>query len=141
MVVSCLLWGYQCDVFPVERDEEFVTKTLVPETLAFWNHVQAGTRPPPDPSDECKAAILRLFPESEPERFIESDADMDDLDSRYFVLKEQADALKAEMNGIKNEFRDRLEDAEGVAFEDGRTWTHRGKNGKRRLTPPRRAWK
>ena len=139
MVCAVLLWGYQLKCYEVPRDEKFITGTLVPETTRLWGHVEAGTRPDPDPSKECTATIKRLFPDAEPEKWLLVDEVTDYLDVTYFGLKEQADHLAERMADIKNQMRDKLENAEGVVMDDGRKWSHRGKNGKRKLLPPRKA--
>lgn len=123
MWIAVLGNGLEFKWHPVARDQELLDRIL-PRLDRFWQRVQERDPPPIDGSKSTTDALRHVHGDGDPEKAIE-------LDWEYAAKAEQleaADAVakraQADVDKLKNEFRDALGDATTGLMPDGSriTW-------------------
>lgn len=88
----------------------------------FWmNHVVTGVMPPVDGSDECAAALGRLYGGGDRDVVV-ADLAMEELARGYFEAKKSADRAKDELTLAVNRIKEAIGDKHGI---DGMGWKAR----------------
>lgn len=98
--IACLIGGNHFVWKEVERNEDDI-KALIEIEEKFWTKVLTKTMPDVDGSDSCTEALKEKFSGGNLEA-IELDAAASAQIARYFILKEQADSIKTQMDTIRN---------------------------------------
>jgi putative phage-type endonuclease len=95
------------------RDAAFWTSILELETRFIDDHLWPNIPPEPDGSRSSREAIGRLFPEDDGE-MIPADAETTSLVERILDGDAKADALKAELDGMRNALRFLIGERSGI---------------------------
>lgn len=113
-------WGYVAvligkdeyrDYF-FERDDEFIENTLIPEEEDFWlNHVEPGNPPDVDGHDSTSEALSEIYDDPKEKTVEIEDEDVMSKLKTYDRLKEAKDEIEEDMDTIKNELKDEVQDA------------------------------
>ena len=106
--------------FAIERDEGFLRDELVPACMDFWEHIQKGKAPPPDPSRD-----LYLPDGTALTQWTEAASDYRKLAEERQHLEQRLDALKASMAAHQGIFASLMGDfllAETAGLRISRYW-------------------
>lgn len=103
-VVAVLIGGRDYREFDVSRDDQFI-KVLTERELAFWRHVQEGTRPAAGAADAIAVArsLAKLHPEDNGEsveladEFLGIDARLAEISAELDVLTKEREELRAKL--------------------------------------------
>ena len=103
--VAVLLCGCEFKTADIERNDEFIEETLVPECERFWQLVEAGGPPPQtDGSEATREALKRLYPQDYGET-VALGGEFTDMAAHRLELKASikigADVLREIENAIK----------------------------------------
>jgi len=110
--------------YVIQRKPTLIEK-LFNRGREFWyRYIEGDELPPPDESDDFKALMDVLYPESTQDDLPAQPNDYD-LMEKYGVAKKEYDRASDEINKIKNTFRSIIGEHTGIAFPDaGRiSWT------------------
>ena len=131
--VAVLIRGCEFKWAAVERNEDFIDDTLVPQLEEFWLRVEKGGPPPdPDGNPATKHALSKLYPDEG--KSIVLDGEFTDLAFELFGIKQDAKHGATRREEIENEIRFAMKDANTAALPDGSSFTWRAnKNGVRTL--------
>ena len=132
LVMGCeFVW---CDV---QRDEEFITRTLVPACEAFWKRVEnGGPTPAADPSQATLDALKRIYP-TDNGGTVDLPAHFCDLDMERQKIAAELAELEGRKRGIDNEVKAAIGDASVGLLTNGRAYTWKAnKNGVRTIRAP-----
>lgn len=130
-----LIDGFQWRIFSMERDLE-VEEMLIDEVHRFWvDHVLARKPPEHEDEDEREEFLKLLYPKHESPTLLETTPEIDEKVSEFRTAYEQHKLLEAEVKRTKNDLKELIGDAAGIAGPWGKiAWTT-DKNGVRSFTP------
>ncbi len=134
MILAVFLFGYDLRLYEVRRDDAWLEGEYLPMLQRSWECVRARRLPEADDSESCRKALVRLFPDPDPEVVLQCD-DIDD--QPYVIAVEEIDRLQRACDKFKNQLRTRLVEAKaGTALlPDGTRWvltkTKKGQSMKR----------
>ena len=115
-----LIGGYDGDPILVERDEDFITKILVPTVEKFWNrYVVTSTAPPLDGSTITSKILAKVHPNDSGE-VIELDEELSVLFDEHEELSSEKKVVDERLTQITNELKLMLRDASYAVCPDGR---------------------
>lgn len=100
--IACVIMGKEFVYRKLEWNDEIINNLIAIESNFWNNHVLKKVMPEPDGSDSCGKAILDLFPEAEPESYVELKGFKDKLIRRDNLIAEIAE-LNREVNKIEQE--------------------------------------
>lgn len=84
---AVLVGGQRLVITHVDRDDELIAQ-LIEMEAAFWRHVEDGTPPPMDGSDDARELLDRLYPEADPESVVALPPEAEDLIRAYHEARE-----------------------------------------------------
>lgn len=108
-----------------EPDEEFVTEHLVPTLSRFWERVQNEEGPPIDGTEECTAALNKLFPKHEEGEAVDLGGEFLEMDQELQVIKARIKEDEERRREIENAIRSEIGTAEMGRLPDGSAYTYR----------------
>lgn len=120
---AVLVGGQKLVITHVDRDDELIAQ-LIELEAEFWRHVQDGTPPPMDGSDDARELLDRLYPDADPESVVVLPPDAEGLIRAYHEAK----VAEAEAVARKREAENRLKALMGdkaigrIAGQDVVTW-------------------
>lgn len=127
--LAVLHGGNEPDLFPVERDDEFIRQVLVPRTREFWEqHVLAQV--PPDPLNSVEAA--ELWPGDE-NISVEGTEDLFDLWSEYGRMQAEVVETNQALDRIKLELQKAMRDATQLTYQGKVLFTWKPRRGSQRF--------
>lgn len=100
--IACVIMGKEFVYRKLEWNDEIINNLINVESNFWNNHVLKRIMPEPDGTDSCGKAILDLFPEAEPESYVELKGFKDKLIRRDNLIAEIAE-LNREVNKIEQE--------------------------------------
>lgn len=114
-------------IFTVAFDAAFWSSILELETRFIEDHLWPNIPPEPDGSRSSREALGRMFPEDDGE-MIPADAETTSLVQRILDGDRQADALKAELDGMRNALRFLIGEKSGIEGPGFRVTNRRAKD-------------
>lgn len=109
--IAVLFAGWRFEVHEITRDAEDEA-FMVERARAFWtDYVLTGEQPPIDDSDATRAALRDVYPKHEPGTTADVSSLAEQL-TRRDAIKAQTAPLKKELEGLDNEIKAALEEAE-----------------------------
>lgn len=133
MLLVVLIRGWDLKWCWIERAQEYLEQVHIPNGVEFHRQLVERELPPVDPSDETRAALAKLYPNSVPGVEIALGGEWIDLDLELVQAEEIAAAAQARADEIKNRLRALMAEAEAARIPNGVLWTYKGKNGRRQL--------
>lgn len=121
--IAALIGGQKFVWTDIPRDEDFINQLIALEA-EFWQRCLDNRPPPIDDSEQTGRTLRRLYAKSE-ERVVALGAEFIDIDDRLQKVKEEAKALVAEEQGLKNKFMEALGTATIGQLPNGTIYTFR----------------
>jgi predicted phage-related endonuclease len=109
--VSPLIGGNRFGQYVVHRDEGLISM-MVERAAEFWERVQTGNAPAPEPGERGKESLARLYPRSEPEKQLEATPTLLNLAKGLHQLREAVKHTEEEKVTLENEIKQIMADAE-----------------------------
>lgn len=112
--IAVLLGGVDFDFWHIQRDEEIIAH-LEKEAAIFWQHVEAGTEPALDGSEDAAKFLLESYTEADENKTITLDhSDYEKIEIRDILQKQKAE-IEAGIAEIDNYFKDQIGKAGAVS--------------------------
>jgi putative phage-type endonuclease len=113
-VLACLVGGQQLVIRWIERDDELID-FLIEHEYEFWRTNVIGGKPPPiDAHPATTDALKRLYPESDPDKFVFADANLEKALADYHKARKQEKVAGKDKEHAANRLRASLGDAEAA---------------------------
>jgi len=106
---AVLVGGQRLIVTHVDRDDELIAH-LIEIEREFWRHVETGTPPPPDGSDDAKELLARMYPDADPDSIAVLPTDAEELIRQYHEAKAAEKAAAARRQEAENRLKALLGD-------------------------------
>lgn len=119
----------------VERDNRFIDEILRPAEEDFWKRVEERMPPPADGSLHAEIALKLLYPKHEPGKVVQLGGEFIDLDFELCQLQEEVKEREERISGIKQRFKEALQDAESGVISGGVTYTYKVQHRKETIQP------
>lgn len=110
-LLAVLVGGQRLEVREVPRDDDAIALLLDLEA-DFYDHLRRDTIPPPDGSDDAKAALLALFPNAESGSVVRLDREHWRLLRELRARKEQAAIIDGQVTELENRLKSYMGTAE-----------------------------
>lgn len=123
-VLACLVGGQRLEIRDVERSDRAI-ELLLALMDEFMEYVRSDTPPPPDGSQDARAALGVLYPEHVPEKVVRFTREQMALVHELRARREQLAAVKVQADDLENHVRAVIGDAEvaiGPHDEAVATW-------------------
>lgn len=118
----------------VEPDPEYIAALIDIEEFFWYGNVMAGVPPAADAHESTKDALRRLYPCHEDGKVIAFEIEMFEKRDRRAWINEELAKLIDEKQGIENDIKAAIGDAEGASFPDGSGFTWKAdKRGRKSL--------
>ncbi len=106
---AVLVGGQRLITTHVDRDEELITH-LIEIERDFWRHVEAGTMPPVDGSDDAAELLSRMYPDANPDSIAVLPAEAEDLVRQWHEAKAAEREAAARRQEAENKLKAMLGD-------------------------------
>ena len=106
---AILIGGQRLVITHVDRDEELIAQ-LIEIEREFWRHVETGTPPPPDGSDDAKELLARMYPDADPDSIAVLPAEAEDLVRQWHEAKAAEREAAARRQEAENKLKAMLGD-------------------------------
>ena len=132
--VAVLMSGFSFKWADLDRNDEFIEETLVPDLTAFWERVQNGGPPPPaDGNPATMKALGRIYPQDDGES-VPLEGEFTNLAAELEAIKASAAVATERKVEIENLVRAEIGEASfGVLQNGGRFSWKANKHGVRTL--------
>ncbi len=122
--ICCMFGTEHVEVYPVERENEFIS-ILLEKEIEFWNRVQRREPPPPDASESCAKALKSLHPKDNGNTVILGD-EFGAIIEGLRTANAQKKVIEKVIDGYKNQLMAAIGDNTfGVVPGIGRiSWAH-----------------
>jgi putative phage-type endonuclease len=105
--MAVLCGGVDFDFWVIERNENIIAE-IEAGAAAFWQHVEAGTMPDIDGSEDAAKLLLESYSDADTDLIVDlPEADAEKVEVRE-ILKTQKDDLERQIAAIDNYFKDQI---------------------------------
>lgn len=105
--MAVLIGGVDFDYWVIERNEAIIAD-IEKGAAAFWQHVQEGTMPDIDGSEDAAKLLLESYSEAETDLIVDlPEADAEKVEVRE-ILQQQKKEIEMQINAIDNYFKDQI---------------------------------